>query len=56
MPIYHQESYKDSAPREFLPLTERHCRSVVSLPIFPFITDEEIEYTCAIIKKFFERG
>jgi dTDP-4-amino-4,6-dideoxygalactose transaminase len=56
MPIYRQESYKDSAPRESLPLTERHCRSVVSLPIFPFITEEEIEYTCAIIKKFFERG
>jgi len=56
MPIYHQESYKDSAPRSPLPLTERHCRSVVSLPIFPFITEEEIEYTCIIIKKFFERG
>jgi len=56
MPIYRQESYKDSAPRLPLPLTERHCRSVVSLPIFPFITEEEIEYTCAIIKKFFERG
>jgi dTDP-4-amino-4,6-dideoxygalactose transaminase len=56
MPIYCQESYKDSAPKMVLPLTERHCRSVVSLPIFPFITDEEIEYTCAIINKFFERG
>jgi dTDP-4-amino-4,6-dideoxygalactose transaminase len=56
MPIYCQKAYKDYAPKKPLPITERHCRSVVSLPIFPFITEKEIEYTCSIIKIFFERG
>jgi dTDP-4-amino-4,6-dideoxygalactose transaminase len=56
MPIYHQESFKHFAPQKPLPLTEKHCGSVVSLPIFPFITGEEIEYICTIINKFFERG
>lgn len=56
LPIYKQQSYLNFEPSEPLPLTERHCASVVSLPIFPFITDEEIEYTCDKIVNFFRRG
>jgi dTDP-4-amino-4,6-dideoxygalactose transaminase len=56
MPIYRQESFKHFAPQKLLPLTEKHCGSVVSLPVFPYITGEEIEYICKIINKFFERG
>lgn len=56
MAIYQQESYKQYTPEKPLAVTEKHCASVVSLPIFPYITDEEIEYTCLIIKKYFERG
>lgn len=56
MPIYQQESYRNFKPSVPLPLTERHCGSVVSLPIFPFITDEEIEYACEKIVNFFKRG
>jgi dTDP-4-amino-4,6-dideoxygalactose transaminase len=56
MAIYQQESYRKFTPIKPLALTEKHCASAVSLPIFPYITNEEIEYTCFTIKKYFERG
>lgn len=36
------------------PVTERLCNEVVSLPMNPFITNEEVEYVIRNIKEFFK--
>lgn len=56
MAIYEQQSYREFTPARPLEITENHCGAVVSLPIFPYITDEEVEYTCSAIKKYYEKG
>lgn len=44
-PIHLQPIYKEMGYREGqLPETERACREVVSLPIFPELTSEQIQY------------
>jgi len=37
-----------------LPSHEKICNQIVSLPIYPELTDEQIEYVIEKIKKFFE--
>ena len=39
--------------KEDFPHSEKAAEEVLSLPIFPELTDEEIEYTCTSIKSFF---
>lgn len=39
-----------------LPQTERHCSEVLSLPMFPELTCQEIECVALAIGQFFERG
>lgn len=39
-----------------LPQTEKHCSEVLSLPMFPELTCEEIEYIALSINQFFEKG
>jgi dTDP-4-amino-4,6-dideoxygalactose transaminase len=46
---YYKKNY-DLAPGEF-PNTEKTWRGNVSLPIYPFITNEELMYICDTIKK-----
>jgi dTDP-4-amino-4,6-dideoxygalactose transaminase len=46
--IHQQAGYpwgKDADPRPALPLTERHVARVISLPMFPELTQDEIAYT-----------
>lgn len=38
------------------PVTEKLARSVLSLPTFPEMTDEQVEYVGARVREFFERG
>lgn len=52
IPIHKQKAYKE-LPSVHLPITEKVANEVVSLPIFPGITQSELEYTAKIIKKFF---
>jgi UDP-2-acetamido-2-deoxy-ribo-hexuluronate aminotransferase len=35
-----------------LPIAERLHREVVSLPMHPYLTDEEIDYVCAAMRDF----
>lgn len=39
-PIHHQDAYRDTATRP-LPHTEALCREILSLPLFPGLTDAE---------------
>ncbi len=35
------------------PVAEDYCEKIVSLPIFPGMTNEQIDYVIKIIKKYF---
>jgi dTDP-4-amino-4,6-dideoxygalactose transaminase len=38
-----------------LPKTERISAEVVSLPMYPELTDEEVQYVIEAVKKFFKK-
>jgi dTDP-4-amino-4,6-dideoxygalactose transaminase len=46
---YYRERY-DLKPEDF-PNAERHWKGVVSLPIYPTLSDEELDYVCRTIRK-----
>jgi dTDP-4-amino-4,6-dideoxygalactose transaminase len=52
-PIYSYDFYKNAFPVNPLPVTERVCREVISLPIYPELTDEEIDFTIQAVKNFY---
>lgn len=54
-PIHYQESLKPFFCGENYPVAEALSREVMSLPIDPFITREEIEYICNKIREFYNR-
>ena len=37
------------------PVSERICDNILALPIYPEITEEEIEFVCETIKKFYKK-
>ncbi|MFT5875479.1 MAG: UDP-2-acetamido-2-deoxy-ribo-hexuluronate aminotransferase [Clostridium sp.] len=37
------------------PVAERICDSIIALPIYPEITEEEVEFVCDTIKKFYKK-
>jgi dTDP-4-amino-4,6-dideoxygalactose transaminase len=53
IPIHKQESYQDLGYKlgDF-PVTERLAEEIVSLPIYPELTDDEIDYICGIMNDF----
>jgi len=54
-PIHLQEAYEYLGYREgSLPVTEQCCKEILSLPLFPELTDEQIKYVCEMIKEFYE--
>ena len=36
------------------PITEKLSKEILSLPMFPELTEKEIRYVCDKIKKYFE--
>ncbi|MBP6049504.1 MAG: DegT/DnrJ/EryC1/StrS family aminotransferase [Chitinophagales bacterium] len=54
LPIYHQQAfYQENIS---LPNSEQLCNSVLSIPIFPELTHEQIAYICTSINTFFEQN
>jgi perosamine synthetase len=55
IPIHLQPIYREmfGFAEGMLPLTERLCKEVVTLPMFPDMTDEQIDYVCEKTKEFF---
>src|SRR5450830_300710 len=54
IPIHLQPAYKYlNYKKGFLPVTEKVAEEIVSLPIFPDLEDNEVEYVIKSIKKFF---
>jgi len=50
VPVHLQPAYKQSAP---LPATETAAGEILSLPMYPEITDAQITAVCGAVKKFF---
>ena len=52
-PMHLQTAYKDSGyGKGDFPITEKLCNTVLSLPIHPYINDEEINQVCKSIMDF----
>ncbi|MBF0522057.1 MAG: DegT/DnrJ/EryC1/StrS family aminotransferase [Candidatus Omnitrophica bacterium] len=52
IPIHLQEAYKDAGyKRGDLPVSERISDEILSLPMFPHITKEQVEYVCESLKE-----
>ncbi|MDP3991294.1 MAG: DegT/DnrJ/EryC1/StrS family aminotransferase [Candidatus Colwellbacteria bacterium] len=54
-PIYSYDFYKKSFPVDPLPVTEKVCREVISLPIYPELTDEEVNFVIQAVKDFYTK-
>ena len=56
VPVHMQEAYRDlNIPAGSLPEAEKAAREIVSLPFYPEMHDEEIEYLAATLKEFFAK-
>ena len=53
-PVHDQRSYR-RLPYEFstLPITERTASRILSLPMYPEISDREIQHVCDTVSRFF---
>ena len=53
IPIHMQEPYKEFAPEGGLPVTEKVAQEILSLPIYPELTSEQLEEVVGCIFEFF---
>ena len=52
VPVHKQRAYLDLGINEYLLITERICNEILSLPMYPWFEEGEIEYISEIIRKF----
>ncbi len=56
VPLYRQPAYKHlNYKKEDFPITEKACQEVLSLPMFPELTEKEVSYICETIHHFFQK-
>lgn len=53
VPLYKQDAFKTFTDLNFLPVTERLCESVISLPMHTELTEEQLAYVAEGVKTFF---
>lgn len=52
-PIHLQDAYRNEKYKKgSFPVTEEKAQTILSLPMFPELTDKEIRYVCGVIKEF----
>jgi UDP-2-acetamido-2-deoxy-ribo-hexuluronate aminotransferase len=51
MPLPRQEAFSDLEPRGEFPVSDRLAATVLSLPMHPFLKDEEIHFIADTIKE-----
>jgi dTDP-4-amino-4,6-dideoxygalactose transaminase len=57
VPVHLQPSYADLGYKKGdMPITEAYADSIVSLPIFPELTNEQVDIVVAAVKKFYEQA
>jgi dTDP-4-amino-4,6-dideoxygalactose transaminase len=55
VPVHLQEAYRNVGYEEgTLPVTERVAREVLTLPVAPEVTEEQIREVCALVRQFTE--
>jgi dTDP-4-amino-4,6-dideoxygalactose transaminase len=53
IPVHLQKAYEFLSYREgAFPVTEKLCRQVVSLPMYPEMPEDHIDYVCDTIRRF----
>ena len=52
IPVHKQRAYLNLGHTARLPVTEKICKEILSLPMHPWLKEEEIEYISEIIKEF----
>ena len=56
IPIHLQKAYSYLNYKEGdYPLVEKYANEILSLPIFPGMTNEEVDYVCDNIKEFYSK-
>lgn len=56
-PLHKQEAFKDlSVNDSAYPVTNRLCDTVLSLPMHPYLSEEEVDYISKLMTSFLERG
>jgi dTDP-4-amino-4,6-dideoxygalactose transaminase len=56
LPIHHQPAYTELGTGRSLPVSERLTASVVSLPIYPELVDDEVDLVCAALRESLSAG
>lgn len=57
LPLYRQDAFKNYAAADFaLPVTEKLCDSVLSLPIHTEMNEETLSVIAGCVKEFFEKN
>jgi dTDP-4-amino-4,6-dideoxygalactose transaminase len=56
LPIHRQRAYRDMGYEDKLPVAERLCEEILSLPVHPSLTDTELERIVEAVNSFFEGG
>lgn len=51
-PVHLQPAFKDGKTEISLPVTEKICKEIISLPMYPQLLQEEIEHICKQVKTF----
>jgi dTDP-4-amino-4,6-dideoxygalactose transaminase len=53
IPVHMQEAWRNYGGEEYsLPVTEKITGEILSLPIYPEMSDEEIDYVCESVKEY----
>jgi dTDP-4-amino-4,6-dideoxygalactose transaminase len=56
MPLHLQKCFSYLGYKEGdFPIAERTCKEILALPIYPEITEEEVDYVCKKIKDFYKK-
>jgi dTDP-4-amino-4,6-dideoxygalactose transaminase len=52
IPVHLQEAYADAGGKKGdFPIAEQVCKEILSLPMYPHMNNEQIEYVCASLKE-----
>lgn len=55
IPIHHQPAYKTEYAETYLPATDKAAREILALPVYPELTDQEIDYIIEQVLAFFKQ-
>ena len=50
IPVHLQKAYLDLGVKVRLPVTEKISNEILSLPMFPYLTDTEVEMVAKVVK------